>query len=95
MRLERTAAALDLRYEIDADPTTLRLPPAGPLRSGDKLWQHTCFEMFLCDAMPAYTEFNFSPSRQWAAYGFRRYREGVPLSGKPSVQRLEIRRPSA
>ena len=92
VRLERLPAALEVRYELDADPATLRLPTRGPLRKGEKLWQHTCFEMFVCDAMPAYTEFNFSPSGEWAAYGFRRYREGAPLSGTTSVQRLEIRR---
>jgi hypothetical protein len=27
----------------------------------------------------AYREFNFSPSGEWAAYAFARYREGAPL----------------
>jgi hypothetical protein len=29
-----------------------------------------------CDDSPAYHEFNFSPSGEWAAYAFERYREG-------------------
>ena len=88
--LERSAAALRLRYELDADPAALRLPPSGPLRRGEKLWQHTCFEVFLSESMPAYTEFNFSPSGEWASYGFRRYREGAPLADLASLRQLEI-----
>ena len=41
----------------------------------DELWRRTCFEVFLkSDAGPAYLEFNFSPSGEWAAYGFDDYR---------------------
>jgi hypothetical protein len=28
---------------------------------------------------PEYCEFNFSPSGEWSAYSFRRYRDGAPL----------------
>lgn len=90
VKLERSAATLKVRYELDADLATLRLPVTGPVRRGEKLWQHTCFEVFLSDSMPAYTEFNFSPSGEWASYGFRRYREGAPLPHIASLQRLEI-----
>ena len=34
----------------------------------------------MADAGPAYREFNFSPSGEWASYSFRGYREGgVPM----------------
>nr|WP_202391166.1 DOMON-like domain-containing protein [Allopontixanthobacter sediminis] len=43
----------------------------------DGLWQTTCFEMFVKPpGVPNYTEFNLSPSRQWAAYDFTDYRAG-------------------
>jgi hypothetical protein len=29
---------------------------------------------------PAYCEFNFAPSGEWAAYAFRRYRDGASLA---------------
>jgi hypothetical protein len=44
----------------------------------DALWRHTCAEFFI--AVPdtdRYYEFNFSPSTQWAAYGFTGYRQGM------------------
>jgi len=44
----------------------------------DELWKHTCFEAFLQDAKSqAYWEFNVSPSREWAVYRFKKYRERV------------------
>ena len=44
----------------------------------DGLWQATCFELFLKDRDGlGYCEFNFSPSREWAAYKFAGYREGM------------------
>jgi hypothetical protein len=51
----------------------------------DGLWQHSCFEAFLKPQDAAsYTELNFSPSGQWAAYSFAGYRQGMadlPLHG--------------
>jgi hypothetical protein len=48
--------------------------------------------------VPAYREFNFAPSGQWAAYAFKDYRDGLPLSpdSNPQIQmrgignRLEV-----
>lgn len=42
----------------------------------DELWRHTCFEAFLRFER-GYAEFNFSPSRKFAAYRFEGYREGM------------------
>jgi len=54
----------------------LAIPPAQPPGPADKLWQATCFELFV--GRPddlAYREFNFSPSGQWACYAFERERQ--------------------
>jgi len=50
---------------------------ASPARR-DGLWETTCFELFLKPAGgDPYFEYNFSPSTEWAAYRFDRYREGM------------------
>ena len=69
---------LRLAWHLDADLAGLRLPAArGPART-DELWRHTCFEAFINKAgSPAYWELNFSPSGEWAAYGFDSYRSGM------------------
>lgn len=66
-----------LRYRLDGCSRLVISPHAGSGRA-DELWKTTCFELFLGDQSPAYFEFNFSPSGQWAAYGFGSYR-GVAM----------------
>lgn len=66
---------LQLRYELCADLSALRVPQPAPhgsvMGSVDGLWQHTCFEAFVRqEGAAAYREFNFSPSGQWAHYRF-------------------------
>jgi hypothetical protein len=69
---------LTLSYIVSGDIGDIRWPSlANPARASG-LWRHTCFELFV-RASPdeAYYEFNFSPSRQWAAYRFTGYRSGM------------------
>ena len=86
--------ALALRYEVLGDMNTLLIPAPLPPGAADGLWQHTCCEAFVAGADgEAYREFNFSPSGQWAVYGFSACRErdaGYHPSVAPTVafQRL-------
>lgn len=67
---------LDLSYRILCPTSLIRLPAPCQPGPADNLWQHTCCEMFIAaDKAEAYQEFNFSPSGQWAAYRFSRYRQ--------------------
>lgn len=79
----REAEIIDLSFEIVGDVPALRLPPPAAQARRDGLWKHTCFELFLKAAdAETYTEFNASPSSEWAAYAFIGYREGmVPHAG--------------
>ena len=53
----------------------------------NELWKHTCFEAFFQDASGhGYWEFNFSPSRDWAIYRFRSYRE----LDEVNLERMEL-----
>jgi hypothetical protein len=67
-----------LSYELTGDIDELRLPPIVAPTRADELWRHTCFEAFIRPGSnPAYFEFNFAPSTQWAAYEFDGYRSGM------------------
>ena len=73
---KRDRAVVRFRYVIEGRIAALRLPPPG-LRP---IWQHTCCEAFVArPATPAYHEFNFAPSGDWAAYAFSDYRNGGPI----------------
>ncbi|MGA8818909.1 MAG: DOMON-like domain-containing protein [Xanthobacteraceae bacterium] len=73
----RTGVLL-LSYELTGDIDELRLPPIVAPTRADELWRHTCFEAFIRPGSnPAYFEFNFAPSTQWAAYEFDGYRSGM------------------
>ncbi len=88
-RLKRTAGGgLEIAYVLEAELRRLRIPAPTHSRIGERLWQHTCFELFIGGQTPAYHEFNFSPSGAWAAYAFERYREGKSLADdalRPSI----------
>ena len=69
--------ALKIVYTLNGAVDRLRVPPRRSARRTHGLWQHTCFELFIAAQNDAeYYEFNFSPSGEWAAYGFRNYRDG-------------------
>lgn len=82
--IAREPESVQVTYVLEGDIDRLRIPPPRPPRIAERLWQHTCCELFIAHAdVPAhlsgYREFNFSPSGEWAAYGFQRYREGALL----------------
>lgn len=81
--------ALLLRYEVRGPVEALLLPDLQTPGPADQLWQHTCFEAFVgAPGSMAYREFNFSPSRQWAAYLFstERVRDEAAEAKAPPVQ---------
>jgi hypothetical protein len=66
----------------------VRVPKERAPERSDSLWQHTCFEAFVARRNdPAYREFNFSPSGQWAVYDFGGYRRRLadPMLEAPSI----------
>jgi len=80
----RPEGKLAVAYVLEGDLDRLRVPPPQPPRIGSRLWEHTCCEIFIArKGLPAYHEFNFSPSGEWAAYAFDGYR--APGPGGPET----------
>ena len=87
------ASTLAISYRLIADTNRLRVPLAAVPRRVEGLWQHTCFEVFIqTNASPDYYEFNFSPSREWAGYLFRSYRDGGPVDDEGLAPEMVVRR---
>src|SRR5262245_25644347 len=91
---------LAVSFVIEGDMDRLLVPQrrerSGREHSGrasamaDRLWEHTCCEIFIArTGLPAYHEFNFSPSGEWAAYAFTAYRERVPFAGESNAEDLD------
>ena len=69
---------LKLDYVVVGAIGDLLLPPLAIPERKSELWLHTCFEAFVGFGEGAgYVEFNFAPSRHFAAYRFEGYREGM------------------
>lgn len=85
--------SLSLTYLLKGDNAGIRIPPQRKPRRGARLWEHSCFEAFVGElGKPEYYEFNFSPSRRWAAYRFRDYRDGGPIEDDGFEPKIAVRR---
>jgi hypothetical protein len=90
---ERDKTALTLNYQLNGDLTLLRLPDARTPVDPERLWAHTCCEVFWARAHETgYREYNFSPSGQWAAYAFSAYRERLSKAILPAPEHLRWQR---
>ncbi len=79
--------SLALRYRLAGTLAALRIPDAAAPLPPERLWAHTCFELFV--AVPGaeeYREFNFSPSGQWMRFDFSAYRQRVASPAGPAPQ---------
>src|SRR5690349_24095800 len=75
--VHRSHDLLSLRYVLDGELKRLRVPTPRPAARGDGLWRLTCIQLFVgAPGDPAYREFNFSQSGEWAAYRFASYPDG-------------------
>jgi hypothetical protein len=82
---------LVLRYFVTGKISDLRLPAETVPTRAHELWQQTCFEAFVrASPSPAYYEFNFAPSMQWAAYRFSTYRSQMSVANDVSAPRIEV-----
>lgn len=88
-----TDGKLLLTYRLCGDIARLRIPDPQDAERTDCLWQHSCFEAFVGrQGDPAYREFNFSPSGQWAAYAFSDERQRDAASDPQDAPQIAVRR---
>ena len=84
---------LRFTFALEADLARVRIPETRAACAVDGLWRHTCFEAFLArEGEAEYRELNFSPSREWAGYAFRAYRERIAAAEPFAPPRITVRR---
>ena len=92
-RIGRNPHSLVVSFSIEGEMQRLRIPAPRAPRIAERLWQHTCCEIFVAGrGEAAYHEFNFSPSGEWAAYAFSGYRRAVPLAGETPAPDIRVQR---
>lgn len=90
---ERGAAGLRVRFLLEGELDRLCIPDPRPPAIVRGLWEHTCCEIFIArEGAPAYHELNLSPSGEWAAHAFQRYRDGAMLADPALDPRIAVRR---
>ncbi len=73
-----TGTRINIAYIVHGIESLLVPPAAKSPQFREGLWQHTCFEFFARpNSMMNYVEFNFSPSGDWAVFGFSGYRTAL------------------
>jgi hypothetical protein len=81
--------ALVVGYRIVGDLPGLRVPDTAARLDPERLWAHTCCELFVApSARDDYVEWNFSPSGQCTRFDFSSYRRRERASSggvRPSV----------
>ena len=83
---------LEFSYIVAGHMSSIRMPSTAANIRSDGLWRHTCFEAFIRAAPDTeYYELNFSPSGQWAAYQFSRYRNGMRAANEITEIPIEMR----
>jgi hypothetical protein len=71
-------ATLNLFFCVGAPASGFVIPDPTSGSRRDELWRSTCFEAFLREeGQTTYTEWNFAPSHDWAAYAFFSPRTGM------------------
>jgi hypothetical protein len=99
VEVSRRANELEVSYRVAGDMARVRIPPPAAAQRAERLWEHTCCELFVAESGgEGYVEFNFSPSAAWACYGFTKYRQAAAqagrepaISARSSAEALELR----
>lgn len=82
---------LALAYVVTGKISDVAMPAMDVATRMDELWRHTCFEAFV-GADVAYYEFNFAPSRHWAAYRFDSHRTGMRVASEIGAPQIAVER---
>lgn len=81
---------IESRFRLSGNLSSILWPPRSfNPRRRDKLWENTCFEIFLNpEKQETYWEVNFSSSGDWAVYQFTGYRTAMAIEER--IQNITV-----
>lgn len=84
-------ATLNLFFCVGAPMSRFVVQQGDEPARRDDLWRTTCFEAFIQpDGAESYTEWNFAPSGDWAAYDFTSRRDGMANAEAPAPPYIRV-----
>jgi len=84
--------SLTVAYVIEGAVARLRIPARRAPGIGERLWQHTCCEIFIArEGLTATMSSIFRPRANGPRYAFARYRESMPLTSQKLDPRISVR----
>jgi hypothetical protein len=87
-----TGGEIELHYFVSGKIRDVLWPEGAAPERTDRLWEHSCFELFVGAAgRPGYHEFNLAPSSAWAAYRFSDYRAGMQIASAATAPEIASR----
>lgn len=89
VEINHNAQAFFISFLLNGDLTPIDLGDGTPKKvRTTKLWEKTCFELFIKNNRDEYLEFNFSPTFEWNSFYF--IKKGDPLSEWIKMKRPEM-----
>jgi hypothetical protein len=109
VELARDGSSLAIAYRITGDLARVRVPEVGVRLEPERLWAHTCCELFVSgeedleasteradgSAGARYVEWNFSPTGQVARFEFSGYRQRISFCAPTHILPGVAREPGA
>jgi hypothetical protein len=88
VEINQNADAFFISFLLAGDLSLIDFGDSTPKKTRTmKLWEKTCFELFLKNSRDEYLEFNFSPSFEWNNFYFEK--KGNPVVPFEKMQRPE------
>jgi hypothetical protein len=89
--LNQNAESLYISYKLGGDLSALDFGDGTPKRERKiKLWEKTCFELFLKNSKGEYIEFNLSPEFEWNVFYFEKKGDALKESDRFSSPKFDI-----
>ncbi len=89
--LNTTEESVYISYKVTGDLSSLDLGSGRSLHNRViKLWEKSCFELFIKDASDSYVEFNFSPEFEWNAFYFAKKGDALKEYEKVNQVKTDI-----
>lgn len=89
--LNTTHESVFISYKVQGDLASIDLGPGVPNHARViKLWEKSCFELFIKNSKDNYIEFNFSPEFEWNCFYFEKKGDALAEYARMNCLKTDI-----